>query len=109
MQNDVIEVVPLAFMRGRTLNNSAIILDEAQNATSSQMLMFLTRLGHHSRMVVTGDASQSDLEEGKPSGLLDAVARLEGVPGVATVRLGKVDIVRHALVQHIVEAYGYLT
>jgi phosphate starvation-inducible PhoH-like protein len=106
MQNDVIEVIPLAFMRGRTLNNAAIILDEAQNATSSQMLMFLTRLGHHSRMVVTGDASQSDLEEGKPSGLLDAVARLESVPGVATVRLTKGDIVRHALVQHIVEAYG---
>jgi phosphate starvation-inducible PhoH-like protein len=106
MQNDVIEVVPLAFMRGRTLNNAAIILDEAQNATSSQMLMFLTRLGHHSRMVVTGDASQSDLEEGKPSGLLDAVAKLENVPGVGTVRLGKADIVRHELVQHIVEAYG---
>lgn len=106
MQNDVIEVVPLAFMRGRTLNNAAIIMDEAQNATASQMLMFLTRLGHHSKMVVTGDASQSDLETGKPSGLLDAIARLENTPGVSTVRLSKADIVRHPLVQHIVDAYG---
>lgn len=106
MQNDVIEVVPLAFMRGRTLNNAAIIMDEAQNATASQMLMFLTRLGHHSKMVVTGDASQSDLETGKPSGLLDAIARLENTPGVCTVRLSKADIVRHPLVQHIVDAYG---
>ncbi len=106
MQNDVIEVVPLAFMRGRTLNNAAIIMDEAQNATSSQMLMFLTRLGHNSRMVVTGDASQSDLEHGKPSGLVEAIHRLEGTPGVSTVRLSKDDIVRHPLVQHIVEAYG---
>jgi len=106
MQNDVIEVVPLAFMRGRTLNNAAIIMDEAQNATAAQMLMFLTRLGQHSRMVVTGDASQSDLEHGKPSGLLDAIKRLEDTQGVSTVRLTKADIVRHPLVQHIVEAYG---
>lgn len=106
MQNDVIEVVPLAFMRGRTLNNAAIILDEAQNATAAQMLMFLTRLGHHSKMVITGDDSQSDLNADLPSGFIDASKRLEGVDGVATVRLSRSDIVRHPLVQRIVEAYG---
>jgi len=104
LQNDIIEVIPLAFMRGRTLNNAAIIMDEAQNSTASQMLMFLTRLGHHSKMVVTGDESQSDLDS-KDSGLVDAVRRLEGVPGVSVVRLSKSDIVRHPLVQHVVEAY----
>jgi len=106
IQNDVIEVVPLAFMRGRTLNHAAIILDEAQNATISQMMMFLTRLGHHGKMVVTGDDSQSDLPNAEPSGLIDAVRRLEPVVGVSVVRLGKVDIVRHSLVQDIVEAYS---
>lgn len=106
MQNDVIEVVPLAFMRGRTLNNAVIILDEAQNATVAQMLMFLTRLGHQGRMVVTGDDSQSDLESAEASGFIDAVNRLSKVNGVATVWLSRADIVRHALVQHIVEAYG---
>ena len=105
MQNDVIEVAPLAFMRGRTLNNAVIILDEAQNSTISQMLMFLTRLGHHSKMIVTGDDSQSDLQAHEMSGLIDAVSRLEGIPGVATVRLTQEDIVRHPLVQCVVEAY----
>jgi len=106
MQNDVIEVIPLAFMRGRTLNNSAVILDEAQNTTVSQMLMFLTRLGHHSKMIVTGDDSQIDLEAGQPSGLIDAVRRLRGVPGIGVVRLNEMDIVRHSLVQDIVNAYA---
>ncbi len=106
MQNDVIEVVPLAFMRGRTLNSAAIILDEAQNATTGQMLMFLTRLGHHSKMIVTGDDSQSDLATGETSGFTDAVDRLQGIRGVAVLRLGRSDIVRHPLVQRIVEAYG---
>ena len=106
MQNDVIEVIPLAFMRGRTLNSAAIILDEAQNATTAQMLMFLTRLGHHSKMIVTGDDSQSDLAPGEPSGFTDGVQRLRGVAGVAVVRLTKRDIVRHPLVQRVVEAYG---
>lgn len=106
MQNDIVEVVPLAFMRGRTLNHAAIILDEAQNATASQMLMFLTRLGEGSKMVVTGDDSQSDLASGASSGFLDAVARLTGIDGVAEVRLTKGDIVRHPLVQRVVEAYG---
>lgn len=106
MQNDVIEVIPLAFMRGRTLNNAAIILDEAQNATASQMLMFLTRLGHQSKMIVTGDDSQSDLGSGETKGFTDAVQRLGGIDGVAIVRLTKSDIVRHSLVQRVVEAYG---
>jgi phosphate starvation-inducible protein PhoH and related proteins len=104
--NDVIEVIPLAYMRGRTLNNAIIILDEAQNSTPSQMLMFLTRLGHHSKMIVTGDDSQVDLEPHQPSGLIDAVRRLRNVPGVDIVRLTDTDIVRHRLVQAIVARYA---
>jgi phosphate starvation-inducible PhoH-like protein len=106
MVNDVIEVIPLAFMRGRTLNESVIILDEAQNTTVSQMLMFLTRLGQESKMVVTGDASQVDLPDNVPSGLIDAVEKLRGIKGIATVELECADIVRHRLVQNIVNAYG---
>ncbi|MFQ5430041.1 MAG: PhoH family protein [Phycisphaerae bacterium] len=106
MVNDVIEVVPLAFMRGRTLNRSAIILDEAQNATPGQMLMFLTRLGHHSKMIVTGDDSQSDLGDTAKSGLVDATRRLRDAEGIAIVRLTQSDIVRHRLVTQIVHAYG---
>lgn len=106
MMNDVIEVVPLAFMRGRTLNEAAIILDEAQNTTPSQMLMFLTRLGNSSKMIVTGDPTQIDLHENDESGLVDAVDRLRGIKGIATVELKKSDIVRHRLVQNIVNAYG---
>ncbi len=105
MMNDVIEVVPLAFMRGRTLNDSVIILDEAQNTTVSQMLMFLTRLGQGSKMIVTGDVTQVDLPPGTPSGLADALRKLQGIKGIATVELDKADIVRHRLVQNIVEAY----
>lgn len=106
MASDVIEVIPLAFMRGRTLNESLIILDEAQNTTVSQMLMFLTRLGEGSKMIVTGDTSQIDLPDGTESGLVDALDRLHGVKHVGIVELNKLDIVRHRLVQHIVEAYG---
>jgi len=106
MQNDIIEVIPLAYMRGRTLNRAAIIMDEAQNTTVSQMLMFLTRLGHESKMIVTGDDSQVDLEKGKKSGLIDAAKRLSTVNGIGVVRLDKADIVRHPLVQYIVELYG---
>jgi phosphate starvation-inducible PhoH-like protein len=106
MQNDVIEVIPLAFMRGRTLNSSAVILDEAQNTTVSQMLMFLTRLGHNSKMIVTGDDSQIDLEASQRSGLIDAVQRLRGIHGIGVVRLNELDIVRHKLVQNIVNAYA---
>jgi len=105
MENDVIEVVPLAFMRGRTLNHSAVILDEAQNATPSQMLMFLTRLGQSSKMIVTGDASQTDLPSGKTNGVVDAVRRLKGIKHVGIVELERTDIVRHRLVQNIVKAY----
>ncbi len=104
--NDVVEVVPLAYMRGRTLNNAIIILDEAQNTTPAQMLMFLTRLGNHSKMIVTGDDSQVDLEPGQPSGLIDAVHRLRGCGGVDIIRLTEGDIVRHRLVQAIVARYA---
>lgn len=106
MMNDLIEVIPLAYMRGRTLNNAAIIMDEAQNTTASQMLMFLTRLGHHSKMIVTGDDTQVDLDRPDQSGLVDAVRKLDGIKGVGVVRLTGEDIVRHRLVQTIVEAYG---
>ena len=106
MAHDLIEIVPLAFMRGRTLNDALIILDEAQNTTRSQMLMFLTRLGHGGKMVVTGDPNQIDLEDRRDSGLIDAARRLKRVPGVAFCTLDGADIVRHSLVQRIVEAYG---
>jgi phosphate starvation-inducible PhoH-like protein len=105
MVNDVIEVVPLAFMRGRTLSDSIIILDEAQNTTASQMLMFLTRLGHDSKMIVTGDATQIDLPHDIRSGLTDAMQKLSSVRGIAMVELERSDIVRHPLVQNIVDAY----
>jgi len=105
MVNDVIEVIPLAFMRGRTLNDSVIILDEAQNTTAAQMLMFLTRLGHDSKMIVTGDATQVDLPAGTRSGLVDAIEKLRGIKGIAQVTLDHTDIVRHRLVQNIVNAY----
>ncbi|MCK4873541.1 MAG: PhoH family protein [Phycisphaerales bacterium] len=105
MANDVVEIIPLAFMRGRTLNDAAVILDEAQNTTKGQMKMFLTRLGEQSKMIVMGDTSQIDLASPADSGLLDAVDRLAGVEGVAIVRLHKSDIVRHDLVQRIVDAY----
>jgi phosphate starvation-inducible PhoH-like protein len=105
IENDVIEVVPLAFMRGRTLAHAFVILDEAQNTTPAQMKMCLTRLGEDSRMVVTGDPSQSDLPGG-PEGLLQALDYLEGVEGVAVARFSDVDVVRHALVTRIVGAYA---
>jgi phosphate starvation-inducible PhoH-like protein len=100
-----IEIAPLAYMRGRTLSNAFIILDEAQNTTPSQMKMFLTRLGEGSRMVVTGDPSQSDLPPGMPSGLIDAVEKLGKIPDLAVVRLDKSDVVRHPLVTEIIHAY----
>ncbi|WGF90677.1 PhoH family protein [Marinivivus vitaminiproducens] len=101
----VIEIAPLAFMRGRTLSNAFVILDEAQNTTPGQMKMFLTRLGEHSRMVVTGDPSQCDLPPGTISGLADAARRLEGVQGVGCVRFTVADVVRHPLVMAILDAY----
>jgi len=105
MEQDTIEVVPLAYMRGRTLNDAFIILDEAQNATISQMKMFLTRMGERSKMVVSGDATQQDLPRGITSGLKDALKRLGDIDGIGVVRLQASDIVRHRLVQRIVEAY----
>jgi phosphate starvation-inducible PhoH-like protein len=105
MENGEIEVAPLAFMRGRTLSNAFIILDEAQNTTTVQMKMFLTRLGEGSRMVVTGDLSQVDLPSGVKSGLRDAIDTLKGVKGIAVERLTADDVVRHDLVGRIVRAY----
>ena len=104
--NGDIEVAPLAFMRGRTLAHAFVILDEAQNTTAVQMKMFLTRLGEGSRMAVTGDLTQVDLPRGTQSGLKDALDTLEGVEGVATVRFGEDDVVRHPMVQRIVHAYN---
>lgn len=105
MDNDVVEIAPLAFMRGRTLNETFIILDEAQNTTITQMKMFLTRMGEGSRIVVTGDATQTDLPDSVPSGFNDAIRRLQGIQGVTTVELTGEDIVRHRLVREIVKAY----
>ena len=100
-----IEVAPLAYMRGRTLDDSFIILDEAQNTTSEQMKMFLTRLGFNSKAVVTGDITQIDLPDGKKSGLKDAVRILKGIDDIAICRLSEKDVVRHRLVQEIIKAY----
>ena len=105
LQTGIIEIAPLAFMRGRTLTNAAIILDEAQNTTSMQMKMFLTRLGENSRMIVTGDPSQIDLPPGQTSGLVEAVRILDGVEAIGRVRFRDVDVVRHDLVRRIVTAY----
>jgi phosphate starvation-inducible protein PhoH and related proteins len=105
MEQDVIEVIPLAYMRGRTLNESFIILDEAQNTTIAQMKMFLTRMGQGSKIVISGDTTQIDLPRPSASGLIDALGRLRDIPGVNIVQLHKSDIVRHRLVQEIVRAY----
>lgn len=104
-EKGAIEVAPLAYMRGRTLDDSFIILDEAQNTTKEQMKMFLTRLGFNSKMIVTGDNTQVDLPDGKTSGLSDAVRVLKNIDSVKTVRLTEKDVVRHKLVQSIVKAY----
>jgi phosphate starvation-inducible protein PhoH and related proteins len=105
LQTTEIEIAPLAFMRGRTLSNAAVILDEAQNTTAMQMKMLLTRLGENSRMVVTGDPSQVDLPPGQTSGLAEAVRLLEGIEGIAHVSFTSADVIRHELVARIVEAY----
>jgi phosphate starvation-inducible PhoH-like protein len=105
MEKGVIEVAPLAFMRGRTLNDSFVILDEAQNTTPEQMKMFLTRLGFNSKMVVTGDITQVDLPRDQRSGLIVVGDILHEVDGIDFVRFGGDDVVRHRLVQRIVEAY----
>ncbi len=105
IERGVIEVAPLAFMRGRTLNDSFVILDEAQNTTSEQMKMFLTRLGYNSKAVVTGDTTQVDLPPEKGSGLIRALDVLEGVEGVSFIHFSEVDVVRHPLVQRVISAY----
>ncbi len=103
---DIIEVIPLAFMRGRTFNQSVVICDEAQNTSAMQMLMVLTRLGHGSKMIITGDVTQTDLDSKQTCGLMDAVTTLKGIEGIGMVNLSGDDIVRHQLVQSIVQAYG---
>jgi phosphate starvation-inducible PhoH-like protein len=107
MERGVIEVAPLAFMRGRTLNDSFVILDEAQNTTSEQMKMFLTRLGFDSKAVVTGDVTQIDLPNGTESGLVEATRVLKGVEGIGFMAFTKTDVVRHPLVQSIIQAYEH--
>ena len=105
IERGTIEIAPLAYMRGRTLNNAFIILDEAQNSTAEQMLMFLTRLGHGSKAVITGDETQIDLPPHKSSGLLEAHRALNNTEGIAIIEFGKRDVVRHPLVQRIITAY----
>lgn len=105
MESGIIEILPLAYMRGRTLNNACIILDEGQNATVSQMKMFLTRMGHNSKIVVTGDTTQTDLPRSIKSGMADAVHRLKNIEGIGICYLEESDIVRNPLVQKIVSAY----
>jgi len=105
MDRGVIEIAPLAYMRGRTLNHAFVILDEAQNTTTEQMFMFLTRLGADSKCVVTGDQTQIDLPPKKTSGLIEAIHALAGVPGIHFTRFSERDVVRHPLVQSIIHAY----
>ncbi len=105
-ENNIIEIAPLAYMRGRTLNDAYVILDEAQNTTPSQMKMFLTRLGPKSKMIVTGDTSQIDLPRNQHSGLVDASKTLTGIKGIEVVRLAPIDVVRHPIVKKIIQAYS---
>lgn len=105
LDTGVIQIAPLAFMRGRTLNDAVVILDEAQNTSPQQMKMFLTRLGMNSKMIITGDLTQVDLPRGQRSGLRDAVERLQDVEGISMIRMNQTDIVRHPLVQRIVDVY----
>jgi phosphate starvation-inducible PhoH-like protein len=105
METKVIQIAPLAFMRGRTLNDAIIVLDEAQNTTTHQIKMFLTRLGVNAKMIITGDVTQIDLPRTVNSGLVQALRILRDIPGIGKVEFGKKDIVRHQLVQRIVEAY----
>lgn len=105
LERGVIEIAPLAFMRGRTLNDSFILLDEAQNTTPEQMKMFLTRMGFHSKVVITGDITQIDLPQGSPSGLVQARQILQGIAGICFFDFSKEDVVRHRLVQQVVDAY----
>ena len=105
IETGIIQIAPLAFMRGRTLNDAIVILDEAQNTTNHQIKMFLTRMGLNTKMIITGDITQIDLPPRQKSGLIDAVETLKGIKGIELVEFNKNDIVRHSLVQSIVEAY----
>ena len=105
MELNIIQIAPLAFMRGRTLNDAVVILDEAQNTTTQQIKMFLTRMGMNTKMIVTGDMTQIDLPSSQSSGLVQAMRILKGVKGISFVELNKKDIVRHKLVERIVDAY----
>ncbi|MBQ5729671.1 MAG: PhoH family protein [Bacteroidaceae bacterium] len=105
LQTNVIQIAPLAFMRGRTLNDAVVILDEAQNTTTAQIKMFLTRMGWNTKMIITGDTTQIDLPQSTRSGLIEAMNILQGIPGIAFIEMNKGDIVRHRLVTRIVEAY----
>ena len=106
MEREIIEIAPLAYMRGRTLNNAFILLDEAQNTTPMQMKMFLTRMGPDSKMIVTGDTTQIDLPASQRSGLKEAVRILNGINSIGFIELNEKDVVRHRLVRDIIEAYG---
>jgi phosphate starvation-inducible PhoH-like protein len=108
MQNRIIEVAPLAYMRGRTLDHSFIILDEAQNTTSSQLKMFLTRIGPSAKCIITGDKTQIDLPKNQKSGLMEGINILQNIDGIGTVYLDATDVVRHRLVKHIIAAYEKL-
>ena len=105
MSTNVIQIAPLAFMRGRTLNDAVVILDEAQNTTTAQIKMFLTRMGWNTKMIITGDGTQIDLPASQKSGLTEAIRILKNVSGIAFITMDKRDIVRHKLVTRIVEAY----
>ena len=105
IEKGIIEIAPLAYMRGRTLESAYVILDEAQNTTTNQMKLFLTRLGFNSKMVVTGDITQIDLPKRIDSGLVNAVKLLEGVKGISTIKFERVDVIRHPLVQKVLAKY----
>lgn len=105
IEDGIIEIAPMAFMRGRTLNNCYVVLDEAQNATEGQIKMFLTRMGPNAKFIITGDATQIDLPKNQKSGLLDAVNKLKSIHGIGVIELSEVDVVRHKLVKEIIRAY----
>lgn len=105
IEDEIIEIAPMAFMRGRTLNNCYVVLDEAQNATEGQIKMFLTRMGPNAKFIITGDATQIDLPKNQKSGLLDAVNKLKSIHGIGVIELSEVDVVRHKLVKEIIRAY----
>jgi phosphate starvation-inducible PhoH-like protein len=105
MEQNIIQIAPLAFMRGRTLNDAIVILDEAQNTTPAQIKMFLTRMGMNTKMIITGDMTQIDLPRSQKSGLIDALQILQDVEGIAVIEMNQKDIIRHKLVTRIVEAY----